>query len=75
MKKSTVGLLILDDNDMNCDPKDERSIDKMSLSDVGFSALVIKDYGLIVYQGKKGTKILKNTAFGVLGIISRQKKS
>ena len=69
MKNEVAKVLVLNDDDMNCDPKDERGLEKMSLSDIGFSALVIKDYSLIIYQGKKGTKILKNTVFGKLGII------
>lgn len=69
MKKSVGKVLILDDNDMNCDPKNEKGIEKMTITDIGFSALAIKDYSLIVYQGKKGTKILKNTFFRTLGII------
>lgn len=69
MIRKTSKVLILNDDDMNCDPKNERGLEKMSLSDIGFSALVIKDYSLIIYQGKKGTKILKNTVFGKLGII------
>lgn len=69
MKQETVKVLVLNDDDMNCDPKNERRLEKMSLSDIGFSALVIKDYSLIIYQGKKGTKILKNTVFGKLGIV------
>ncbi len=69
MKQETVKVLVLNDDDMNCDPKNERGLEKMSLSDIGFSALVIKDYSLIIYQGKKGTKILKNTVFGKLGIV------
>jgi hypothetical protein len=69
MKREIPRVLILDDNDMNCDPKNEKGLEKMTISDIGFSALVIKDYALIVYQGKKGTKILKNTVFGKLGIV------
>lgn len=69
MKQETVKVLVLNDDDMNCDPKNEKGLEKMSLSDIGFSALVIKDYSLIIYQGKKGTKILKNTVFGKLGIV------
>ena len=69
MIRKTSEVLILNDDDMNCDPKNEKGLEKMSLSDIGFSALVIKDYSLIIYQGKKGTKILKNTVFGKLGII------
>ena len=69
MKREVTNILILNDDDMNCDPKKEKGLEKMTLSDIGFSALVIKDYSLIIYQGKKGTKILKNTVFGKLGII------
>ena len=53
MKRDLAKILILNDEDMNCDPKNEKGLEKMTLSDIGFSALVIKDYSLIIYQGKK----------------------
>lgn len=60
MKKyKSINLLVLSDDDMNCDPN-SKDITKMRLEDIGFSMLAVKDYDLIVYEGKKGTKILKS---------------
>lgn len=44
---------------MNCDVK-TLTIDNMSLGDIGFSTLAIKDYDMVIYEGLKGTKILKS---------------
>ncbi len=66
MKRYDSKILVLNDNDMNCG---EKTIDQITLSDIGFSSLVIKDYNLIIYSGKKGTKLLKNSLFGKTGII------
>jgi hypothetical protein len=59
LKKANIKLLILDDEDMNCDTKNS-SIDKMSLENIGLSMFAIQDYDLVIYEGKKGSKILKS---------------
>lgn len=63
MKRDSTRLLILSDQDMNCDPKNKKGIEKMSITDIGLSALAIKDYDMVIYEGEKGTKILKNKFF------------
>lgn len=59
MKKQNIKLLILDDADMNCDSK-TADLDKMGLENIGFSMLAIQGYDMIVYEGTKGSKILKS---------------
>lgn len=60
MKKyKGINLLLLSDEDMNCDTK-TKDLSKMGIENIGFSMLAIKDYDLVVYEGKKGTKILKS---------------
>lgn len=55
-----VNLLILGDEDMNCNSSSD-GLDKMKLENIGFSFLAIKDYDIVIYEGKKGSKILKST--------------
>lgn len=60
MKKyKGINLLILNDDDMNCDSSSS-DLGKMGIENIGFSMLAIKDYDLVVYEGKKGSKILKS---------------
>ena len=57
--KKQIALLVLDDNDMNCDSK-EIELEKLDLNNAGLSMLVLQNYDLVVYQGSKGSKILKS---------------
>lgn len=60
MKKyKGINLLILSDEDMNCDVN-SKDLSKMGIENIGFSMFTIKDYDLVVYEGKKGSKILKS---------------
>ena len=59
MKKQNIKLLILDDADMNCDSKTD-DLDKIGLENIGFSMLAILGYDMVVYEGTKGSKILKS---------------
>lgn len=59
MNKKQITLLVLDDNDMNCDSK-EIELEKLDLNNAGLSMLVLQNYDLVVYQGSKGSKILKS---------------
>lgn len=60
MKKyKGINLLVLSDEDMNCDTK-KKGLSDMSLQNIGFSMFAIKDYDLIIYEGQKGSKILKS---------------
>lgn len=58
-KYKGINLLILSDEDMNCDSSSQ-DLSKMTLDNIGFSMFAIKDYDIIIYDGKKGSKILKS---------------
>lgn len=68
MKTGKLCVLVVDDSDMNCEStKDD--INKMTISNVGFSANILDSYDFVIYKGVKGCKILKSS-FGVsIGII------
>ena len=72
MEQANVKLLVVNDDDMNCDISKD-TIDSMSLSNVGFSNLVLDKYDMVVYVGAKGSKILKSR-YTPLGLITRKKK-
>lgn len=58
-KYKGINLLVLSDDDMNCDVN-SKDLSKMGIENIGFSMFAIKDYDLIIYEGKKGSKILKS---------------
>jgi len=69
MKKySNAKLLILNDDDMNC--KTGSDIEKMQLTDIGFSMFAIQDYDMVIYEGKKGMKILKSRYTQKKGVVT-----
>ena len=72
MEQTSVKLLVVNDDDMNCDISKD-TIDSMNLSNVGFSNLVLDKYDMVVYVGAKGSKILKSR-YTPLGLITRKKK-
>ena len=59
MKKHELKLLILNDADMNCDTK-TADINKLGLEDIGLSMFSIQGYDMVIYEGVKGSKILKS---------------
>lgn len=59
MKRADIKLLVLDDEDMNCDTRNS-SLDNMGIQNIGLSMFAIQDYDLVIYEGKKGSKILKS---------------
>lgn len=59
MDRRVIKTLIVDDNDLNCDCS-KKTIDDISILDVGFSVSVIDSFEMIVYDGSKGSKILKS---------------
>ena len=59
LKRAKIKLLILNDEDMNCDSKNS-SIDNMGVENIGLSMFAIQDYDLVIYEGTKGSKILKS---------------
>lgn len=52
--------LIITDTELNCNCPD-LSIEELSLSNIGLNQDIIKNFDLILYSGKKGTKLLKST--------------
>lgn len=72
MEQANVKLLIVNDDDMNCDIAKD-TIESMNLSNVGFSSLVLDKYDMVIYVGAKGSKILKSR-HTPLGLITRKKK-
>ena len=72
MEQANVKLLIVNDDDMNCDIAKD-TIESMNLSNVGFSNLVLDKYDMVIYVGAKGSKILKSR-YTPLGLITRKKK-
>ena len=59
MDRRVIKTLIVDDNDLNCDCS-KKTIDDISILDVGFSVAVIDSFEMIIYDGSKGSKILKS---------------
>lgn len=51
--------LLVNDEDLNCDCKD-KTIEDITVANVGFSVSIIDSFDLIIYEGSKGTKILKS---------------
>ena len=60
MDRRVIKTLIVDDKDLNCDCKD-KTIDDISIVNVGFSVSVLDSFDMIIYNGTKGAKILKST--------------
>ena len=62
-----INTLFLDDEDMNCNCS-QKSLEDISIIDVGFGISVLNSFSLIIYRGSKGTKILKSeyTKTGVI---------
>lgn len=59
MTKHDIKLLIVNDDDLNCNTK-TFTLDDIDLSSLGVSMLAIKNYDLIIYEGSRGSKILKS---------------
>ena len=60
--------LIVGDNDLACDCKDT-TLENMTLGSLNFIMADLSRFGVVVYEGKRGTKILKANHFscGVVG--------
>lgn len=67
MDRRMINTLFLDDEDMNCNCS-QKSLEDISIIDVGFGISVLNSFSLIIYRGSKGTKILKSeyTKTGVI---------
>lgn len=56
--------LIVGDSDLECDCE-KVTIENMTILNLGFIWKDIEDYELIIYKGKRGTKILRSRYFGI----------
>lgn len=57
MRKVTA--LIVNDEDLECKDKKEKTLEELNLASLTFNFKDLKQFDLIVYSGKKGRKILK----------------
>jgi len=56
--------LIVGDSDLDCDCE-KVTLENMTILNLGFIWKDIEDYELIIYKGKRGTKILRSRYFGI----------
>lgn len=61
-------VLILDDEDMNCNSK-TKPITSIGINDIGLNSAILVKYDMVFYQGRKGCKLLKSK-FTATGVIS-----
>ncbi len=59
MERRIVKTLIVNDTDLDCDCE-KTTLDNMTILNLGFISKDIEDYELIIYKGKRGTKILRS---------------
>jgi len=59
MDRRIIKTLIVDDDDMNCDCS-TKTINEINISNVGFSVAILDSFDMIIYDGSKGTKIIKS---------------
>lgn len=68
MDRRVIKTLIIDDNDLNCKCED-LTINELNITHVGFSTSLMDNFDMIIYSGKKGSKIIKSkyTKTGKIG--------
>lgn len=62
MIRKQVKLLVIGDSELECEC-DDITIDNLTFEQISFNESDLIGYDLIVYSGKKGTKILKSQYF------------
>lgn len=62
MDRKSIKLLLVDDEDLNCSDK-KITLTDLNLLNLSFNQEDLVPFDLIVYKGKKGTKILKSRYF------------
>lgn len=62
MERRMIKTLIVNDSDLSCDCE-KVSLDNMTILNLNFVWKDIEDYELIIYKGKRGTKILRSKYF------------
>lgn len=71
MERRVIKTLIVGDNDLDCNC-DKVTIDNMTILNLNFVWKDIEDYELILYKGKRGTKILRSKYFNTGKIIDNE---
>lgn len=69
MERRIIKTLIVEDSDLNCNC-DKTTLDNMTVLDLNFVWKDIEDYELIIYKGKRGTKILRSKVCEIGKIIN-----
>ena len=64
MNKILINALMVNDDDLEC-KNDKTTLTDLNLNNLNFKLEDIEGFDLIVYRGKKGTKILKSNYFKV----------
>lgn len=62
MDRKSIKMLLVDDEDLNCEDK-KITLTDLNLLNLSFNSEDLKPFDLIVYKGKKGTKILRSRYF------------
>lgn len=62
MKRGTINFLLLNDDDLQC-RRENMPIEELCLLDTSFILSDLEPYDLIVYQGRKGVKVMKSRHF------------
>lgn len=62
MDRRLMNTLIVDDNDLECDCKD-LTLDNLTVKSLGFIPSDLDKFDLIIYTGKRGTKIIRSKYF------------
>ncbi len=68
MDRRQIKLLVVDDEYLKCEDK-KVTLTDLKLTSLDFLPKDLAEYELIVYKGKKGTKILKSNYFKIGKII------
>ena len=59
MDRRVIKTLIINDDDLNCDCS-SKPLEDINITSIGFSVSVIDSFDMIIYDGSKGTKIVKS---------------
>lgn len=62
MIRKQVNLLVLSDDDMEC-RRENMPIEELGLVDTSFTLKDLEPFDIIVYQGRRGTKLLRSRNF------------
>lgn len=69
MDRKIISTLIVNDNDLDCNC-DSVTIENMEITNLGFILSDLDKFDLIIYEGKRGSKILRSK-FTKNGIIQK----